>query len=84
MLKSRYFAAKQFSNKFLGGIPQEEIIVVPVPKPTTGSRGGGYIMYNGWAHLFQNMPTRKRKDAELVAILTMFAALEEEENGRII
>ncbi len=47
----------------------------PIP-----STGGGYIIYDGWHDLFKELPRRK-KDEEMLMVLSMFALLEDENNG---
>lgn len=80
MLQSRYFAAKYFSNRMMGGIPEKETIVVPPPATVTTKQSGGRAYgWGGWQHLLKDLPTRKRNDEEMLALLAMFVVLEDED-----
>lgn len=84
MLQSRYFAAKYFSSRMMGGVPEKETIIVPPVKPTQGTSGGGRLYgYDGWQHLLKDAPRRKQQDEEVLAVLAMFAVLEDEDAGLI-
>lgn len=86
MLQSRYFAAKYFSSRMMGGIPEKETIVIPTSPPaTTGTKqsGGRAYGWDGWQHLLKDAPRRKQQDEEVLSILAMFAVLEDEDAGLI-
>ena len=77
MIGSRYFAGKYFSSRFMGGIPQKEIVTLPVVHGVP-VRGGNLMDLFKGAALMQ--AKRKRKDEELLGIICMFTVLEEENN----
>jgi len=72
MIGSRYFAGKYFSSRFMGGIPQQEIVTLPVV-PGVPMRGGNLMDLFKGAALMQ--AKRKRKDEELLEIICMFTVL---------
>lgn len=84
MLQSRYFGAKYFSSRFIGGIPEQETIVIP-PTPTvqTKQSGGRAYGWNGWQDLLKQLPRRKKADEEVLAVLAMFVAMEDDDAGII-
>jgi len=77
MLQSRYFAAKYFSSRHLGGIPEKETVTIPLHGTT--ARGGSLLELFKTSALLQ--ANRKRKDKEVLGILCLFAVLEDEDNG---
>lgn len=86
MLQSRYFAAKYFSSRFIGGIPERETIVIPPAKPAVpgkGYGGGRTYGYDGWQHLLKDVPRRKQQDEEVLSVLAMFTILEDEDGALI-
>lgn len=78
MLQSRYFAAKYFSSRFMGGIPENEVVTLPTIQGTT-VRGGSLLDLFKTPALMQ--AKRKREDEEVIGVLCMFAILEDEDNG---
>lgn len=85
MLQSRYFAAKYFSNRMTGGIPEKETIVIPPVPPSTETKqsGGRAYGWNGWRHLLKELPRRKQQDSEVLQILALFTTLEDDDAGGI-
>lgn len=77
MLQSRYFAAKYFSSRHLGGIPEKETVTIPLHGTTI--RGGSLLDLFKAPALLQ--AKRKREDEEVLGILCLFAVLEDEDNG---
>jgi len=84
MLQSRYFAAQYFSSRFMGGIPEQETIVIPPPPVETAKQSGGRAYgWNGWQDLLKELPRRKQQDEETMAVLAMFVAMEDDDAGII-